>query len=134
MNLTNEEIQRRREQPQTHGLRSAYATDGDERSLKPEQRGRLAELKEQLQTREGVMELLQERAAHSLILAEMGMSWVAKEHQSGINVWKDSGAMARLATFMGEARRTLEALARLQATAPDDAHSADAILERARNG
>ena len=92
-----------------HGTRSAFATQDDESALLPAELSRLAELRLDVQTSEGVIAQLQERAARSVLICEMAESWIEKQAKDGKAVL-ELPIMARLATYQAEARRCLTAL------------------------
>jgi len=87
-------------------------TKDDESALLPAELSRLSELRLEVQTREGVIDLLRERAAKSVLICEMGEAWLEKQKARGAKVL-ELPIMARLATYQAEARRTLTAVAEL---------------------
>jgi chorismate mutase len=96
-----------------HGLRGRYVTQGDETGLQPHQRGRLVELRDNLGARDGVIELLIERAARAELIAEIGESYLTQAAQDGENIYtsdRTRDVLKRLATFQAEARRCLTTL------------------------
>lgn len=116
-----------------HGLRSEFAKTGDERALTPEKRARLAELREELSTAEGVRQALIERAARMVLIAEWGEAWLREKAEAeGAVAAFTAPMLGRFFTASAEARRALESLLK---TAPaggadDDARRILEHLER----
>lgn len=108
-----EKLEQRRGAAFKHGLRGRYVTQGDESALQPHQRGRLVDLREALGTRDGVINLLIERAARAELIAEIGESYLTQAGAEGANIYTDAktrDVIKRLATFQAEARRCITAL------------------------
>ena len=107
--LTPAQLQQRHQAPTKHGLESTYATTGDTSALQTAQRSRLVELRELVQTREGVISLLQERVIRAVAVCEFAEDWLQAESESG----KGGAAlfalpmMQRYFTAGAEARRAL---------------------------
>jgi len=80
--LTDKELQQRQQAARTHGAH-ALAARGEE-ALDETGRSALAELREKVQTREGVLELMQERTAIACLIADVVTSYVSKEQQAGV--------------------------------------------------
>ena len=111
---TEAEIEQRQIASKTHG---AYAFERrGEVALNKPGRSRLQELKDQVQNREGVLALMQERAANAVMMVELITSYVAKEHKEGKQLSR-IGALGRLPAFMNTAQRALKDLL---AVLPDD--------------
>jgi hypothetical protein len=126
--LTEAELAQRREAPLKHGLRSEFAQTGDERTLTEPQRGRLAELRADLATPDGVRQALIERAARSVLIAEWGESWLrdVAEREGAVKAFT-SPMLARLFTAIAEARRGLESLSKMQAKGDGGLSAADVL-------
>ncbi len=96
-----------------HGLRSDFVRSGgiDDTALTEGQRGRLAELRAELATPEGVIDALRERAARMVLICEWGESWLQQkaEAEGGIAAF-EAKMLQRFFTAQAEARRSLEAL------------------------
>jgi hypothetical protein len=123
-NGSKEEVEQRQQAALKHG---AYAfRDRGEQALEPGGRTRLAELREQVQDRQGVIELAQEKCADSVLLFEIVQSYVAGEVKKGTPL-VDIPALKVLPAFMNSMQR---ALATLLATMPKDSAPASAELER----
>jgi hypothetical protein len=116
---TEEEIKQRQEAARTHGA-YAFERRGEEALTQPA-RSRLEELKEQTQTRDGVLEVMKERAANAVMMVELLTSYLAKEVKSGKPLTQISG-FASLPAFMNTAQRALKDLATLL---PDESHTID---------
>lgn len=111
---SEEEIRQRQEAAKTHGV---YAfRDRGEVALEQPQRSRLEELKDQVRDRTGVLQLMKERAANSVMMVELITSHIAREVKSGIPL-SDIPAIRALPAFMNTANR---ALAQLYSVLPDD--------------
>ncbi len=115
-----------------HGMTSAFARTGDEAALTEPQRGRLAELRAELATPEGVIDAMRERAARVVLIAEWGEAWLQQKaaDEGGIAAF-EAKMLKRFFTAQAEARRALESLARMQGKG-DGLNAAD-VLESIRN-
>lgn len=113
--LSAAEVEQRRQANRRHGLQTGYAKgEADEASLAPTERSRLAELRLELASPEGVVDALRERAARAVLIAEWGESWLRqKAETSGPAAAFTSPMLARFFTALAEARRALETLHRL---------------------
>jgi hypothetical protein len=100
-------LEQQRRAARKHGIR-AYEDRGEE-SLTHPQRSRLAELKDLVQDKQGVVELLKERAARAVLIIEMAEAWVEKEAQEG-KTFDEIGVIRRLGTYQETARRALSDL------------------------
>lgn len=107
--LTAAELEQRRQAARTHGLRSAFAAGkADESALAPEQRSRLVELREIVQTRKGAIELLQERAVRCIAVCEWAEEWLREQVEAlGPAKAFSLGMMGRYFTAGAEARRSI---------------------------
>lgn len=97
-----------------------------EKALVPRERSRRAELREIVQDRQGVLALMQEKAADSVLLFEIVQSYVAHEQHEG----RPLGSIAvlrSLPAFMNSMQRALKALIDLM---PEERANANAELER----
>ena len=104
---TEAELEQRQEAAKTHG---AYAFERrGEAALNQTGRSRLQELKDQVQDRQGVLALMQERTAGALLMVELLTSFVAQEHKRGVPL-SDIAALGRLPAFMNTAQRALKDL------------------------
>jgi hypothetical protein len=102
-----------------HGQRSLFARSGgaDDTALSEPQLSRLAVLRADLDTPEGITAALRERAARMVMIAEWGESWLqAKAEAEGPTVAFESKMLARFFTAQAEARRALESLSKMQGT------------------
>ena len=104
---TEAEIEQRQIASKTHG---AYAFERrGEAALNQTGRSRLQELKDQVQDRQGVLGLMQDRAANAVMMVELLTSYIAKEHKAGKPLSR-IGALGRLPAFMNTAQRALKDL------------------------
>lgn len=103
--LSDEQLKQRQEAARTHGA-YAFLTNG-EQALDTNNRSYLAELREKVQTREGVLELMKENAAKSKLAADMVLSYIAEEVNAGIPL-EEINSLARLPAFYNSAQRALK--------------------------
>ncbi len=95
----------------------AYAfRDRGEQALQPEGRSRLAELRDMMQDRDSIIEVLQSKAADSVLLFEIVQAHVAKGIQSGKSLTEIPGFKA-LPAFFNSMHRALTSLLSMM---PDD--------------
>lgn len=102
-----------------HGLRGEFARSGgvDDTALSGPQLSRLAVLRADLSTPQGIVDALRERAARMTLIAEWGESWLqAKAESEGATAAFESKMLQRFFTAQAEARRALESLAKAQGT------------------
>jgi hypothetical protein len=90
-----------------HGA-DAYKAHG-EKALDHSGRTRLMELREQVENREGVLSLMQQKAADAVLLFELVQGYVAGEVKAGTPLG-DIPALARLPAFMNSMQRALTTL------------------------
>ena len=122
---TEAEIEQRQQAARKHG---AYAfRERGESALNPPQRSRLQELKDQVREREGVLDLLQERAASAVMMVELITSYVAEEHEAGKPLSRIK-TLRCLPAFMNTAQRALKDLIGLMPEG-DDTLDAVKVLE-----
>ena len=128
--MSQEELHQRQDAPRKHGA-YAFRARGEEALDKP-QRSRLQELKDQVQVREGVLELMQERAANAVMICELITSQIAKELKQGVQL-TEIPTMRSLPAFMNTAQRALKDLVSVM---PDDRDTLDAlnVLEAVKDG
>lgn len=133
--LSEAQIEQRQTAARKHGLQSAFANTGDEAALQPEQRSRLAELRADLATPEGVIDALVERAARMVLIAEWGEAWLRQKAEAEGPVAAFTAPMlGRFFTASAEARRALETLLKVNGQG-DGGIDAGRILEAVkRNG
>ena len=91
-----------------HGVRAFQARG--EQALTSTGRSRHSELRELVQSREGIVELLQQRAADAVMVVEMAISYVAKQTQDG-HPLADIPVMRALPAYQNSAVRALHTLA-----------------------
>jgi hypothetical protein len=100
-------IEQRQQAAKTHG---AYSFERrGEIALEPAGRTRLMELREACQDRKGVLALLQEKAADSVLLFELVNSFVAGEVKRGKTLG-EIAALNRLPQFANSMQRALSLL------------------------
>jgi hypothetical protein len=105
--LSEEELKQRKEAARKHG---AYAVMAHGESALDEQgRSYLSEIREKVQTREGVLELMQSRAATAVLVADMVTSFVTEEAKAGIPL-EEINALRSLPAFYNSAQRSLKDL------------------------
>ncbi len=108
------EIEKAKRAAVQSNLSGAFALQGDEKALTDPERSRLAELRAELATSDGVLDALRERAARMVLISEWGEMWLAQQaEESGPVSAFESKMLQRFFTAAAEARRALEVLARL---------------------
>ena len=126
--MTEDAIRERQEASKVHG---AYAFQKrGEAALETTGRTRLAELREIVKDRDGVLSLLQEKCADTVLIFELVQSYVAGQVKAGRPL--DSiPAVRSLPAFANSMNRALNALIALM---PDNSDAIDAasILEEVR--
>src|SRR5687768_2036147 len=80
--LSDDELRQRKEAARKHGAYSVMRHG--EQALDEQGISYLAEIREKVQTREGVLLLMQERAATAVLVADMVTSFVTEEAKAGI--------------------------------------------------
>jgi hypothetical protein len=104
---SEKEIEQRQKAARKHG---AYAFLGrGEAALEPVQRSRLQELREQVQTKDGIVEILQDRAANAVMMVEVVTSYIASQIEAGKTLEKID-VLGKLPAFMNSAQRSLKDL------------------------
>lgn len=112
--MSQDELQQRQEANRRHGV---YAVQSrGESALRPKQAGRRGELQEILRDKEGIRDVMRERAASAVLIVEIAEGYVAKEAQSG-KALDQIPLMKQLAAFQNSAQRALSAL---YAALPDE--------------
>jgi hypothetical protein len=105
--MSEAELEQRHQASRKHG---AYSfKDNGVRVLDHQGRSRLQEIKEQLETRQGVVDMMQERTANAVMLVELVTSYVAKEHKAGIPL-DEIPVFRSLPAFMNSAHRQIKDL------------------------
>lgn len=99
--------------------------DHGEAALDKPKRTRFVELQEQVKSRSGVLELMQEQAANTVLMCEIITSFIAKEHRAGIPL-TEIPILNKLAAFQNSSQRSLRDLL---AVMPKDSYKS-AELER----
>jgi hypothetical protein len=102
-----------------HKQRSLFARSGggDDTALTEPELSRLAVLRADLGSVEGITAALRERAARMVLIAEWGESWLQhKAETEGATAAFESKMLQRFFTAQAEARRALESLAKMQGT------------------
>ncbi len=105
-----------------HGVR-AFQTRG-EAALDPAQKSHYVEILQKVETREGAVELLKDRTAKAVLMADLGQAWIKLKHDKGEAILEQP-IMQRYTTLQAEARRSLIALL---AVLPDYSQAIDAEL------
>jgi hypothetical protein len=103
---TDAEIEQRQEAAKTHGV-FAFRDRGPD-ALQPTQRGKYAELQEQLSTRPGVIDALREQAVQTMLLAFIAQSYVVEQRNRGKSM-DDIALLRSLPAFWNSANRCLKA-------------------------
>src|SRR4030042_3187348 len=98
--------------------------DQGEKALEPAGRSRLVELREIVQDKQGLLELMQEKAADAVMLFEIVQSYVASQYKAGRPL-ESIPVMDKLPAFANTMQR---AMANLWAIMPDDNHPVNAEL------
>jgi len=114
----------------SHNLTSDFAVTGNEQALTDPQRTRLAELRADLATPDGVRLAMIERAARMVLIAEWGEAWLhdKAEREGSISAF-ESKMLQRFFTAQAEARRALEALSRMHGRGDGGVPDYERILE-----
>lgn len=128
--ITIEALQQRQRAARKHGIR-AYQVRGDE-SLTPVQRSRLAELFDNTETREGVIQMVRERTTQALLICEMAESWMRSQAELGVAFDKQT-LLRRISTYQETARRHL-ALLWVMLPASEGARDITELLEGKSDG
>lgn len=127
---TKEELEQRRRAALKHG---AYAfRDHGDQALDVTGRSRMAELSEIVQTKPGVLSLLQERAVRAVMLCEILEAFVIEQQQSGKSL-ETILVLGKLPAFQNSAQRYIQSLLH---ELHDDSNVLDAgkVLEAIKNG
>lgn len=99
------------------------------KQLEPAKRGRLAELAEQAGSREGLLDLLTDRAVRAVMMCEVLESYVITQKQSGISL-DQIPSLKALPAFYNTAHRMISSLLQLQpAEQPGQSAELKHILE-----
>jgi hypothetical protein len=132
--VTKARIDANRASNWSHGLRSDFAESGDTSALTQPQRSRLAELRAELATPDGVLEALRERAARMVLLCEWGEAWLQQRaEEAGPVAAFEAKMLQRFVSVAESARRSLEALIRLRGKA-DGGPGAAEVLRVTKDG
>ncbi len=102
-----------------HRQRGLFARSGavDASALTESDLSRLAVLRADLGTTEGIVAALRERAARMVLIAEWGESWLQDTAaREGATAAFESKMLQRFFTAQAEARRALESLAKMTGT------------------
>lgn len=120
--LTEAELKQRKEAARKHGAYSVMAHG--EKALDEQGRTYLAEIRENVQTRDGVLFLMQENAARAQLVANMVTSFVTEEARAGVPL-EEIAALRSLPAFYNSAQRALkDLLENLPEQPPDNAEIA----------
>jgi len=119
--LNEAELQQRQNAARSHGVFALR--DRGEAALDEAGRSRYAELKGQVNTRSGALELLKEHAAREILMFEIAMSYIASKKDEGVDLG-DIAIYTRLPAFMNTASRTIKDLIGLL---PDDRDVIDEV-------
>lgn len=119
MTLSPAEHEQRKRAARKHGI-DAYQAHG-ESALDAPERSRLVELRDAVQTKRGIVDLMQERAASAVLVVELAESWVRKELEAG-KPFDEIQLLRRLGTYQETARR---ALGDLLKASPDEPGARD---------
>ncbi len=104
-NITAKGVAQRQEAAKSHGV-YAFERRG-EAALSTDQRGKYAELQDQLSTRQGAIDALREQATQSMLLALIAQSYVVTQHEAGKSL--DEIVLLRsLPAFWNSANRALK--------------------------
>lgn len=116
----------------THGLRNAFARDGDERALSEPQRSRLVELRAELETPEGVLAVAVRQAADAESIRERGAAYF---HELGLEIGVkafEHPMMNRYFTAAESSRRALWAVHQMLGKSDGGINAAE-VLESIRS-
>jgi hypothetical protein len=131
--LSDAEIEQRRQAGYSKKTHGAYAfQDRGEAALEPTGRTRLMELREHVRSRDGVLDLLQQKAADSVLIFELVQSYVAEEVREGKPL-DEIKALKALPAFMNSMQRALTSLISLMPDDKDLLNLSDAIIKAVNN-
>ena len=105
--LTDKAHKQRQEASKKHGVYSVR--DRGQEAMTTPQRSRLQEIKEQLETRQGVKDMMQERTSHAVLLVELASAYVAGLHRAGVPL-DEIPLLKALPAFMNTAHRQIRDL------------------------
>jgi hypothetical protein len=104
-NITAKGVAQRQEAAKSHGV---YASERrGPAALSIEQRGKYAELHDQLSTRQGAIDALREQATQAMLLALIAQSYVVTQHEAGKSL-DDIVLLRSLPAFWNSANRALK--------------------------
>lgn len=101
------ELEQRRQAARKHGIYAIQQRGED--AMIPPQRGRFAELREQLSDRDGVITAMIDQAAKMLVMVEAAQSYVANQAKAGKPL-EDITLLTRLPAFWNSTNRALLAV------------------------
>jgi hypothetical protein len=131
--MSEAEIEQRRQAGMKKATHGAYAfRDRGEAALEAGGRTRLSELREIVKDRDGVLHLMQEKAADAVMIFEIVQSHVAGEAKSGRPLDRIP-VLKSLPAFMNSMQRALSALIALMPR-EGDRLDADVILKAVKEG
>jgi hypothetical protein len=130
--MSDAEIEQRIIAGQKRATHGAYAfRDRGEEALQPSNRTRLAELREVVQDRQGVLDLMQEKCADSVLLFEIVQSHIAREIKKGRSL-DNIPSVKALPAFMNSMQRALKDLISLMPS-NDGAIDVDKVLKAVKH-
>lgn len=105
--LSDEQLEQRQQAARTHGAHSFEARGVE--ALTNEQRPIYTEIREQVQTRDGVLELLKEQTVKAVMMVELLTAYAVESQRAGVPL-DDIKTFNRLPAFFNSAHRALKIL------------------------
>jgi len=124
------EIKQRVEAGKARRVHGTYAVrDRGEEAMTPTQRGKFAELQEQLDTRHGAVGALKDAAVNTIMLANIAQSYCVEQHREGKSL--DKIALLRsLPAFWNCAGRAIKAYIEAMPKDDDDVIDLEELRQR----
>ena len=131
--MSEAELKQRSEAAMKNTTHGAYAfRDRGEAALEASGRTRLSELREIVKEREGLIQIMAEKTADSILLFEIVQSYVAGEVKAGKPL-SEIPVLKSLPAFMNSMQRALSALISLMPR-DGDLLDADVVLRAVKDG
>ena len=105
--LSDDQIEQRQNAARTHGAH-AFEARGVE-ALTENQRPIYTEIREQVQTRDGVLELMKEQTVKAVMVVELLTAYAVESQRAGVPL-DDIKTLNRLPAFFNSAQRALKIL------------------------
>ena len=105
--ISEKGLEQRQQAAKTHGAHAFEARGVD--ALTDEQRPLYTDIHEQVQTRDGVLELMKEQTVKAVMIVELITAHAVESHRAGVPLG-DIPALAKLPAFFNSAQRALKIL------------------------